>query len=178
MKSLLLFATCLLLSLPGKAQDGNLYWKYKDYDGAIAFTVPGVFAKISSLFFKDKEIRRLLRRTGKTRILVFEDKPNPISDRDMTRLTRQTRQSGGLDELIFVRDGSTRVQVMGKVGEKKLKKLVFLVSEPGTFAFVSVKGRFRYDDINRLINKHAKDAIKKGKKPKVPMVVKPPVDRV
>ncbi len=178
MKSLLLFSICLLLALPGKAQDGNLYWKYKDYDGAIAFTVPGVFAKIGSLFVKDKSLRRLMRRTGKTRILVFEDKPSPISDRDMNRLTKQTRQSGGLDELIFVRDGDTRVQVMGKVGEKKLKKLVFLVNEPGTFAFISVKGNFRYDDINRIISKHSKNALKKGKKPKVPMVVKPPVDRV
>ena len=67
---------------------------------------------------------------------------------------------------------------MGKVGEKKLKKLVFLVNEPGTFAFISVKGHFRYDDINRIISKHSKNALKKGKKPKVPMVVKPPVDRV
>lgn len=173
-----LFSICLLLSLPGRAQDGNLYWKYKDYDGAIAFTVPGVFAKIGSLFVKDKDMRRLLRHTGKTRILVFEDKPSPVSERDLNRLARQTRQSGGLDDLIFVRDGDTRVQVMGKVGEKKLRKLVFLVNEPGTFAFISVKGRFRYDDINRIIQQHAKDALKKGKKPKVPMVVKPPVDRV
>ena len=173
-----LFSICLLLSLPGRAQDGNLYWKYKDYDGAIAFTVPGVFAKIGSLFVKDKDMRRLLRHTGKTRILVFEDKPSPVSERDLNRLARQTRQSGGLDDLIFVRDGDTRVQVMGKVGEKKLRKLVFLVNEPGTFAFISVKGRFRYDDINRIIQRHSKDALKKGKKPKVPMVVKPPVDRV
>ena len=175
----LLFYCCLLLALPSQAQDGNLYWKYKDYDGAIAFTVPGFLPKIGSLFVKDRELRHFLRRTGKTRILVFEDTPNPITPRDMGRLAKQTNQSGGLDPLVYVRDGDTQVQVMGKVGEKKLRKLVFVVSEPGTFALISVKGRFRYDDVNRLIKKHAKDALKKkNKEPKVPTIITPPTDRV
>jgi hypothetical protein len=161
------------------AQDGALFWKYKDYDGALAFRIPAFVPKVSSLFVKGKEERRLLRRVGKVRILVFQDNTNPISERDLKRLSKNVSNNGGLDDLLFVREGKTRVQVMGKEHNGTIKKMVVLVSEEETFALISVKGRLKFKDIQAIIDKETKKALKKGeKKPKIPAVVKPPVERV
>lgn len=161
------------------AQDGALFWKYKDYDGAMAFRIPGFLPKISSIFVKGKEERRLLRRVGKVRILVFQDNQNPIKDTDLKRFSRSVSNGKGLEDLIFVREGKTHVHVMGKENHGIIKKLVVLVSEEETFALVSVKGRLKFKDIQAVIDKETKRALKKGgKKPKIPMVIKPPVDQM
>jgi hypothetical protein len=48
---------CLILFLPVQfiqAQDYHLYWKYKDYDGAISVSVPGYLVDIASWFVEEK----------------------------------------------------------------------------------------------------------------------------
>jgi Domain of unknown function (DUF4252) len=182
MRTILLLLSICFFQTALNAQDKNLYWKYKDYDGAIAFRVPGLLAKVGSLFLKEKAQRRLLRRTGSVRILVFEDNQSPVKKKDIDRLVRRTSSGGGLDELITVRAEGTRVHVFGQERNNKIKKLAVLVQEDDTFVFVSVRGNYRISDIIDVVNDNAAKAKsktkskKKDRKPVIP--IKTPEPRV
>lgn len=169
MKQLLI---CLILSLLGAtglgAQDYGLYWKYKDYDGAIAVTAPGWVVHAGSWFLDEKADRKLLRKVRKVRVLVFEDEANPISELDMRRFFTKAKNRN-LEEMLFVRSGSTRVSVLAKERKNSIRKLVVFVREPETFALVSVRCKIRYDEIGKLLDRIPKDK-KGGDEPDVPLL--------
>jgi Domain of unknown function (DUF4252) len=173
MKHLLL---CLFFSVSYfqmSAQDGAIYWKYKDYDDSKSFTIPGFLPKFASIFIKGKAERRLVRRTGRTRVMFFE-KNSPMSSNDFVKLTKKTKRRGGLEDIITVKTGLTNIRIMAKENGKRIRKLVFLIQDEGEFVMVSVKGRFRYKDLNTLIKKYSKETEKKkGKskgKTKIPVI--------
>ena len=174
---LIFFALLLSAATQMSAQGYRLYWKYKDYDGAIAVTVPGLLVDAGSLFLKEKEDRKLLRKVNKVRTLVFEEK-SPVTERDMKRFMRRAKRRH-LEDLVLVREGNTHVRVMAKERRNRVKKLVIFVQSPEEFVFVSVNGRLRLDDIMRVAEKYGKDIKgKKEEKPIVPPVLKVPVSRV
>lgn len=156
MKQLLIV---LVLSLFGAglfAQDHALYWKYKDYDGAIAVTAPRWLIHTGSWFVEKKADRKLLRKVRKARILVFEDQGSPISDRDMQRFYKKSKRRN-LEELLSVRSQGTRVWVWAKERRNAIRKVVVLVREPESFVLVSLRCKLRYDEIGQLLNKIPKD---------------------
>lgn len=166
---------CLFFSgLAVQAQDYGLYWKYKDYDG-IAFTVPSALIDIGSWFVDEKTDRVLLRKINKVRILYFED-GSPVRARDMQKFDRKAKRKH-LEDMVYVREGKTRVRVLAKERRSVVRKVVVLVQSPEEFALVSVKGRLRLDDINRVIEKYGKEKKKDGKQI-VPPAVKVPVYRI
>lgn len=178
MKGLFFGLVLLLTARTAQAQDHGLYWKYKDYDGAIAVTVPGFAVHIGSWFIDGRENRQLIRKIGKVRVLVFED-GNPISDRDARRFARKAKRRG-LEELMTVREGKTHIRVMAKERRngKGLRKVVVFVNSPDDgFALISVRGRLRYDDIGRILKEYSGKK-QDGKQGPIPEVVKVPVSRV
>lgn len=176
MKTLLLSLCLLFAANTLSAQDGWLYWKYKDYDG-MALTVPGWLVEAGSWFLPEKAERKLMRRVDKVRFMMFENDANPVSERDMKRFTRKAHRRN-LEDLVVVRDGKTHVRVMGKERRNSLRKVVVLVHSPEEFVFVSVKGRLRWNDINHIMDKYDKEKKHPEDKPLVPPVVKIPVSRV
>ena len=166
---------CLVFSaLCTQAQDYGLYWKYKDYDG-ISLTVPSVAIGIGSWFVDEKEDRVLLRKINKVRLLVFEDY-SPVTKKDLKKFDRKAKRKH-LDDLVYVREGKTHVRIMAKERKNAIRKVVVLVQSPDEFVLVSVKGRLRWDDINRVIEKYGKEAKNDGK-PIMPPGVKIPVYRI
>ena len=171
MKQLLIGLILSLLGAAGlQAQDYGLYWKYKDYDGALAITAPRWAVHAGSWFLDEKADRKLLRKVRKVRVLVFEDEPSPISDLDMRRFFTKAKKRN-LEELLFVRDGKTRVSVLAKERKNSIRKLVVFVHEPETFALVSVRCKIRYDEIGKLLDRIPRDKQNKdGKEPEVPLL--------
>lgn len=133
------------------AQDAGLFWKYKSYDGAIALRIPGAISGIGSLFAREPEERMLLRRMGTTRILIFED-GSPVTARDTERFNRKAKHRM-LEEIITVRSGKDRFQIMAREKKGVLRKLVIFFHAEEVTGLISVRGRFRLDDLNRLIRK-------------------------
>ena len=158
---------CLLFISIGatiQAQDRWLYWKYKDYDGSLTFTVPRVAIGTGSLFLKQKSERKMLRRVHKVRTMIFED-GSPLVDRDIKKFTRKAKRRH-LEEIITVRDGKTHVRVLAKTTRSNaLRKVVVFVSSPDDgFVMVSVKGKIKMSDINQLFTKFNGKKGKDGKK--------------
>ena len=168
-------SVCLIFSaFAAKAQDYGLYWKYKDYDG-IAFTVPSVAIDMGSWFLDEKTDRVLLRKINKVRVMVFEDS-SPVTGKDLKRFDKKAKRKH-LDDLVYVRQGKTHIRILAKERRAAIRKVVVLVQSPDEFVLVSVKGRFRWDDINRVIEKYGKEKKKDGE-PLMPPGVKIPVSRV
>ena len=153
------FLICLILSLFGlqmHAQDKRLYWKYKDFDGAISVTVPGWAIHAGSWFLGEKSDRKLIRKVRKARVLVFEDQDNPITTGDMLRFKKKA-QKRHLEELLSVKSKGTRVHVWAKERGDALRKIVVLVYEENTFALVSLRGKLRFDEIGPLLDRIPKE---------------------
>ncbi|MCB0523832.1 MAG: DUF4252 domain-containing protein [Lewinellaceae bacterium] len=173
----LFLALSLLVCNSLQAQDSGLYWKYKDYDGAIAVSIPGYIAKSGSLFIHEKGGKKLIRKVKRVRVLVFPDGQAPFTDKDFRRFNRKARRHN-LDELITVRSGKTRVNVYGKMRKNTIRKIVVFFNEPGDAAgMVSLKGKFNLKDLDDSIRKMEQKS-KDGKKPVIPDSVKIPVSRV
>ncbi|MBK8194952.1 MAG: DUF4252 domain-containing protein [Lewinellaceae bacterium] len=168
-----LFLTC---AIAAGAQDYGLYWKYKDYDGGIALTVPSLAIDMGSWFVDNKTDRVLLRKINKVRVMYFENGENPVTERDLRRFDRKAKRRH-LEDLLFVREGKMRVRILGKERNNVIRKIVVLVSSPDEFALVSIKGKFRWDDISKVLDKYGKKSGKDGKSI-VPPAVKVPVKRV
>jgi Domain of unknown function (DUF4252) len=153
MKNLML---CLLLigatANQIAAQDRWLYWKYKDYDQSFSFTIPRLAISTGALFVSEREERRMVRRIHKVRALIFNES-SPVTQRDMKKFFRKAKRRN-LEELITVRDGKTHVSVLAKTRKDALRKVVILVNSPDEGSvLVSVKGRMRWKDILRTIEK-------------------------
>ncbi len=155
MKNILFCLLFMATSFVGQSQDRWLYWKYKDFDGSISVTVPRLMFTAGSAFGRDQEERKLIRKVHKVRTLVFQD-GNPMSERDMRRFNRKAKRRN-LDEIITVREGKTRVQIMARERRGALRKIVVFVNDPEDgFVMVSLKGKFKMKDVNRLIKKFNK----------------------
>jgi hypothetical protein len=162
---------CLILILAGaraQAQDLGLYWKYKEYDGAIAVTAPHWLIHAGSWFLDQKEDRKIVRKVRKVRVLTFENSDNPISGRDMERFYKKAKRRK-LEELLMVRSQGTRVWVLAKERRGSIRKVVVLVDEPDTFVLVSLRGKLRYEEIGQLLDRLSKQQKGKGQ-PEVPLL--------
>ena len=174
MKAICFFITLFLSTQALQAQDFGLYWKYKDYDGGIGVTIPRWATFIGAAFVDEKEDRKLVRKIRKARVLFFED-ASPFSQRDVKRFARKAKRRN-LDEMVTVRTGKTFVSVLVKERRNAIRKVVVLVNSPEGSGIVSVKGKFRLDELNRVIEESSKKSKKDGN-PTIPNLPKVPVIR-
>ena len=174
-KLIQLLVVFFLTSNALQAQDFGLYWKYKDYDGAVAVSLPRWTTFIGSAFVDEKADRKLVRKIHKARVLFFEE-ASPFSQRDLKKFVRRSKRRG-LDELITVRADKTNVRIMAKTRGSTIKKVVVLFSSPDGAGLVTVRGKFRLDEINRVIEKSKKAGKKKGEDISIPNLPKVPVSR-
>lgn len=175
MKHLLLAIGLLLSASLAFAQDFGLYWKYKDYDG-VCLTMGRAAFDIGSLFLKKDEGRAFVHRMKKLRVMVFEGQ-SPITDRDMRRFDRKARRRH-LEDVLTVREGKTHVRILAKERRNALRKAVVLVRSPEEAVLVSLKGKFRFDDLQQLLKKHGGKHFKHEDGKVLPSVKSVPVSRI
>lgn len=176
MKSIFLFLSMFLIVNALQAQDFGLYWKYKDYDGAVGISIPRWATFVGSAFLDEKQDRKMLRKVRKARVLFFED-GSPFTQRDLKRFARKAKRRH-LDELLTVRSGKTRVMVHVKSRGSTVRKLVVLFSSPEGAGLVTVKGRFKLNELNKVIEKTQESQQKEGDKLQMPKMPNIPVIRV
>ena len=107
---------------------------------------------------KNEDIKvalKLARKVKKMRLMIAEDN-NPIPVTDVSDFVSESRRSG-FDDLLYVRDEGTTVNVMGRIKKDKFKELVFMVNENNEFVFFHMKSNIRMKDIQELINNFMTD---------------------
>lgn len=172
MKRFPLLVAAFLLTIALQAQDYGLYWKYKDYDGSIAVSIPRWATFVGSAFIDEKEDRQLVRKIRKVRVLFFEEE-NPFSNRDIRKFHRKAKRRN-LDELVTVRSGKTHVSVLVKEKRAIIRKVVVLFKSDEGSGLVTVRGKFNLNEINKVIQESEKSG-KKDKELSIPNLPKVPV---
>ncbi|GAB5552170.1 MAG: hypothetical protein Sapg2KO_17610 [Saprospiraceae bacterium] len=102
---------------------------------------------------KDPEAKAALRIAKKVKGLkvMTVESDNVIAKADINYFLQNMR-NGSFEDLIFVKEEDTRVQILGRASSKKLKELTILVEESGSFTFVTAKTNLKSKDVSRLIN--------------------------
>ncbi len=162
MKSRLLVICCILLGITTlEAQNPavDFYRQHKRSEGVRNFKIPGwlvwLGSGITHEIVKDendkaKAALKLARKVKKMRLLVVEDY-NPIPTMAVNNFMRDSRRSGYSD-LIYVRDGETTVNIMGRIKKnEKFRDLIIMVSEENEFVFFHMKSNIKMKDLNNML---------------------------
>ena len=165
MKSLLFSIIIIMLSSHisfAQRPAVDFYRQHKRLENVRNFKIPGWFmwfgSGIAYDIVKNEDIKvalKLARKVKKMRLMIAEDN-NPIPVTDVSNFVSESRRSG-FDDLLYVRDEGTTVNVMGRIKKDKFKELVFMVNENNEFVFFHMKSNIRMKDIQELINNFMTD---------------------
>ncbi len=161
-----IFLSCLLFIFGAQAlqsQDYQLYWKYKDFDDGVNLEAPRSIITIASWFVPAKEDRKLVRKVHRARVMYFENGRNPVSEKDMKKFHKRAKKRG-LEDLLYIREGSSKTQVRLMIKDRgsAIRKLVVLVNSPEEFVLVTIKGKLKWEDINKALKDYEKDIEKEA----------------
>lgn len=132
---------------------------------SMKFTIPGFLPKVSSLFIKEKETRRLVRKLGKVRLFIIDEGKTIISKEETNRLVKRLHNNGFYD-FLSVKDKEDNVHFMLKEKRDKVRGVIMLVKSADDFVLISAKCRLSIDQIAQFINEHSDEILDKAKSKK------------
>lgn len=157
---LLSLISTLFISSFAYAQEpaADFYRQNKRLEGVRNVKIPGWLvwfgSGIAYDMVKDEDAKvamKLARKVGKMRFMIAEDE-NPIPTASVNNFVSESRRSGYAD-LIYIRDGETTVNIMGKIKKNdKFRDLVIMVREEDEFVFFHMKSNIRMKDLSDVIN--------------------------
>ena len=161
----------------------GFYQKHKRKDGVRNVKLPGwviwVGGGLAYNSVKEDEVKELLRFAKKIKKMRFmlAEEASAISAEDINSFVKEIKKNQ-YEDLLFVQDKGTRVNMLVKNKNDKLKDIVFLVKDDeDQFVFFSMKSSIKVDDIADLIRTLSSDIFddedknlpdRKKKKKKVP----------
>lgn len=165
MKTLLLIISITLFgitTLEAQQPAADFYRQHKRDEGVRNFKIPGWLmwfgSGIAYDMVKDEGAQaalKLARKVKKMRLMVVENE-NPIPTAAVQNFVSESRR-GGYSDLIYVRDGATEVNIMGRIKKDKFKDLVFMVSEEDEFIFFHMKSNIKMKDLNEMLQMFMND---------------------
>lgn len=166
MRTAILLLTMVVLSGSLSAQNsvGEFYQKFKKQEAVTNFKLPGWLVWIGTgLVYnsvKDEETRtwlRLARKLGKFRLMQSENS-NSITKEDLSNFVSGLKAKSDYDDLVYVRNEDTDLNVMIREGANgRLKELLVVGSDDGETIFLSAKTRLRMKDINEVLDHYLKE---------------------
>lgn len=158
--------TLALLSSKMEAQSSvaEFYQKFKKQEDVTNFKLPGWLVWIGTGLvynsIRDEETRtwlRLSRKMGKIRLLQSENSSS-ITKEDLSGFVSNLKSKSGYDDLIYVRDEDSDLNVMIREGTNgRLKELLIVGSDDGETLLFSAKTRLRMKDINQVLDHYLKE---------------------
>ncbi len=83
---------------------------------------------------------------------------NSITKEDLSNFVGGLKANSGYDDLIYVRNEDTDLNIMIREGSKgRLKELLVVGSDDGETIFLSAKTRLRMKDINEVLDHYLKE---------------------
>ncbi len=151
------------------AQSGvkGLFRKYKYEDNVVKLSLPGFVIKMGAGIAKSvvdepeiKELLKFVKKIGKTKVMVMEDR-NPVQRRDLRQMLHQSRKKNNFSDLIQVNEHGTSMNFLirqqkdktkkGVFKPGKIKNIILVLNEKDNFVLVSMKTKFTVADLSELI---------------------------
>ena len=160
MKKLFIFMAFMALSQAVLAQTASLdrfirKHKRTAEGDKIDMTLPGFVIRFGSRFINKEDlegvdIRKIARKIDELRVVTFE-KSAQIQHADFQQLIADVR-SDNFEELMTVRDGGDRVNVLIREHKGFIEDILVIVNDhDGEFVLVNIAGKFTMEDINKMI---------------------------
>ena len=153
---LLPFLSLLLSSCGSPATVGAFYREHKRKEGVRNFSIPGwliwLGTGLANSVIDDEEARvalRLAKKVKRLQLMIAED-ASPISTNDVRSFVSSIHDSG-FEDLIYVRDQETNINILVKEHRNKLRHLVVLVNDDSDFVFINMRTNIKVKDISKVI---------------------------
>lgn len=176
MKQSLALIFIILFPILAEAQSpaiNSFYRNHKRDKGTMNIGLPGWLirfgAGVARPFVKDPEAKialRFAKKIKKMKLLVNEEE-STITTGQYLQLVSEAK-SNDYEQLIMVHDGDEQVCIMANEKKDVIKGMLILVKESDSFVMLSLKTKFKMEDVNKLIEDifQAKLLKKKEEEPK------------
>lgn len=167
--ALLIGSFCLCSCGTPKSVAG-FYQKHKRKKGVRNVKLPGwvIWAGtgIAHDIAKDEDVKTALRFAKKIKKLRFmlAEEENAIPPEEIQSFVENIKAED-YEDLIFVKDGDTKVNMLIKDKNEKLKDMVFLVNTEEEFVFFSMKSNIKYEDVTNLVKSLTSELFGEEKRP-------------
>lgn len=151
-------------TLEAQSSVAEFYQKFKKQENVTNFKLPGWLVWIGTGLvynsIRDEETRtwlRLSRKMGKIRLLQSENS-HSITKEDLSGFVSNLKSKSGYDDLVYVRDEDSDLNVMIREGANgRLKELLVVGNDDGETLLFSAKTRLRMKDINQVLDYYLKE---------------------
>lgn len=182
----LLLVGVLLLTSCGNSHINSFYHKHRWKKGVINFNVPGWLIYLGTGVVyegaKDAETKMLMKLGKKVkgiRVMVTEDR-SKISQKSVDKLIRKLR-GDNFDDLIYIKDGTSKISIMGQERKLKIRNLFIMVEEEEELVMLNLRTKLKLSEVAKLIKEYQKQqkkesekAAKKKKKERLPAIPEVP----
>jgi hypothetical protein len=134
----------------------QFYQQHKQLPGVKNFKVPGWFMWLGTGILNEstqdratKSLLKMGRKVQRMRLLVSEQN-TAIPSASVQNFVAESYQNG-YEDLIFVRDSTTTMSIMGRIKKDKFKNITILVNNEKDLLFFDLKSNIRVKDIQQLI---------------------------
>lgn len=124
------------------------YNKYKNYENATQLKLQGWLIRLAAKHTDEEGAEQLLKKITHLRLLSIED-GNPVSLEESRDLIKQLKKES-YEELLNVRDGTERVDILIREKKDVITEILLLVSDKDEFLLLSLEGRLKFSDLNDL----------------------------
>lgn len=151
MKHLLLICSLLLAfnsSIIGQQSVKKFYNKYKHGENVTSVKLQGWMIKSVLSFTESFEGEDIIRKVSKLTVLTIED-GQTVSDTDIKRLVTNAK-SETYEDLMIIREGTTRVRFMIKENEQKIKNLLVIIKDTEEFILIDLDCNLKWEDLKNI----------------------------
>lgn len=147
----------LFSSCGSPAAVSAFYHEHKRKEGVKNMTIPGwlIYAGtgIAHDLVDDEDAKMMLQLAKKVKRLQFivAEEQSLISPDDILDFVQKAR-ADQFEDLIFVRDKSTTVNVMVREKGEKLRHLIFLIDDDSDFVFLNMRTNIKMKDIAKIVD--------------------------
>ena len=160
MKRILTFSLILLLGSAGFSQNKSVdrvFRKYAHRKGVTSVSVPRILLSIGRAFMTDMdaEEKRMLKTIHKLKVLTIEDEALNAKT-DFYAEMSQTLKKNNFKEMMTVKSDGQTVKMVAHEKRGRIDRLILVVGGEEN-VLVSIKGKMKYSDLSKLIQKATSD---------------------
>ena len=167
MKKWFLVLFVLFLAFDGYTQSRSInkfYRQHRFEEGVRKVKLPGWLIRLGTRIGQgavdseeDKELLKMARKKLRKMRMLIAEEGHSISKEKIDKLMKSVKKKDRFDQLIYVRDKETEVNMMVRTKGDMIRNLLVLVNEEDEFIMVSLKTKLGIQDINKLLKSLPED---------------------
>ncbi len=122
----------------------SFYKDYKAEKSIIALSAP---VSLANLFINrdEKELRKLIKKGKKVRILIFDETKSVIDDDIKSYLPEDKYQT-----FMSIKDNQSFIELLANDTTDYISEMIIFIHEKNSLVAIGIEGNFSYDDLKIL----------------------------